>query len=130
MIIHVTTAFSLAERSWLDSQVKYIQTCSQGLCSTLSLEGEREEKEVDLYQFVWQITLIIIISNMIMISNLSLEDTKKEFYYLKGIQQISWLPIQNSSRFSSRMIWNGALFNVGSSISTLYGKWYCGNDRS
>ena len=51
IIIYVTIAFSLAQRSWLDSQVKYIQTFSQGLSSTLSLEREREGNEVDLYQF-------------------------------------------------------------------------------
>ena len=34
-----------------------------------------------------------------MISNLSLEDTKNELYYLKGIRQISWRPFQNSGGF-------------------------------
>ena len=32
-------------------------------------------------------------------ANLSLEDTKKEFYYLKGTRQTSFLPIESSGPF-------------------------------
>ena len=99
IIIYVTIAFWLAERSWLDSQLSQVyRNLFPGFLFFPFLRAEeREGNEVDLYQFAGQITLTI--SNMITISNLSLEDTKKEFYYLKGTRQTSFLPIESSGPF-------------------------------
>ena len=99
IIIYVTIAFWLAERSWLDSQLSQVYpNLFPGFLFFPFLRAEEKEgNEVDLYQFAGQITLRI--SNMITISNLSREDTKKEFYYLKGTRQTSFLPIESSGPF-------------------------------
>ena len=82
IIIYVTIAFWLAERSWLDSQLSQVyRNLFPGFLFFPFLRAEeREGNEVDLYQFAGQITLTI--SNMITISNLPLEDTKKELILL------------------------------------------------
>ena len=82
IIIYVTIAFWLAERSWLDSQLSKVHpNLFPGFLFFPFLGAEeREGNEVDLYQFAGQITLTI--SNMITISNLPLEDTKKELILL------------------------------------------------
>ena len=99
IIIYVTIAFWLAERSWLDSQLSQVHpNLFPGFLFFPFLRAEeREGNEVDFYQFAGQI--ILTISNMITISNLSLEDRKKEFYFLKGTRQTSFLPIEISGSF-------------------------------
>ena len=65
--------------AWLTSQV-YPNLFPGFLFFPFLRAEDREGNEVDLYQFAGQITLTI--SNMITISNLPLEDTKKELILL------------------------------------------------
>ena len=98
-IIYVSIAFSLAQRSWLDSQVKYTQTCSQGFSSSLSLERKREKGTRLIYinlrdKWHWQSA----IWSRFQIYLLKIQ-RKNWFYYLKDNRQISWPPIQSSGLF-------------------------------